>query len=484
MGWVLGGYLLYPNLFPVVSGEFHPGTLALLPLAWAVDALDRGRLKEFAIAAGLVLCCREDLALVVACLATLFALTHPGLARGAWALTVLSLAYTALFFFVVHPHYAPEQGSLEAHFGPWGSDVGEVVLYAVTNPGSVLAHVASSPKLAFLAALLLPLAGLPLLSPRWCLTASPVLAIGVLSHFPAASRVDDHYLTPALPMLFAAAIHGYRRLERRVQRQGAVGVVVIGVSLVSALALGWSHASGAPFVEDARTAWAREVVREVRPAEQVQAPDELLPHLAERALLHRAPPPDRGADLVVLSIAHRARFVGDESLTRTLEEPVVRDWLAKDGFGLVLANAGYLVFRRGADPRAGPAARYFRGESPGAGLRIAACLGVQRVERVGSAASAAVSPAARPRVRIEFAVRAPCPHDLVIRLGRGARPRRVELLFDGLLSPARLRAGDRVFSEHFLPGGFTGSTLRVGALRTSGTRPQHEDPVAATLQIE
>src|SRR5262245_33890178 len=36
-------WLLYPNLGHVASYEFHPGSLAMLPLAYALDALDRGR---------------------------------------------------------------------------------------------------------------------------------------------------------------------------------------------------------------------------------------------------------------------------------------------------------------------------------------------------------------------------------------------------------------------------------------------------------
>ena len=432
----------------------------------------------------LTLCCREDLGLVTGGIALLFGSLHREHRRAAYALAGASFFYVLIFFLILLPIYGPQEGSLNAHFGPWGSSVTEVLALLFTQPGVVMAHILSPPKVGYLLLTLLPLGLLPLFAWRWLAVTAPVFAINLLSHFPAASLVHDHYLSPAVPALFAAAIQGYAHFNRRFALSEGGGardritpatVVVVGAT-AAILQLSQAVSTDA-FVADARTEWAREAISLVEAGDQIQAPDELLPHLAERILLHRAPPPDRGGDLVIVSIAHRDRYRGDESLIRTVEEPHVLNWLAKDGFGLVGENSAYLVLRRGADPREGPASRFFIDPRVGEGARIAGCLEAVSAERIEA------GPDESSRVRVFFRALGPCPHDLVIRLGSRKRPPRVEQLFSGILSPARLQRGDWVFSDHTLPADFDGEQLRVGALRTSGTRPEHSDPLSVGLPL-
>src|SRR3990172_7380801 len=65
-GAILGAaaFVLYPNLGHVAPESFHPGTVAVLPLAWAIDALDRRDARALAWSVAGVLACREDLALL------------------------------------------------------------------------------------------------------------------------------------------------------------------------------------------------------------------------------------------------------------------------------------------------------------------------------------------------------------------------------------------------------------------------------------
>jgi hypothetical protein len=197
----------------------------------------------------------------------------------------------------------------------------------------------------------------------------------------------------------------------------------------------------------------------------------------ERELVSAAPPPDKNYAYVILDAWHRERYAHDESLLRTSEEPTVRDWLARDDYGLVLSQAPYLVFARGADPRALPAERGILRSSREAidtrGIRLTACLYLVDWARAGD------------ELLLDFRATAPCGGDMAIRIGRGERPERVDLLFDGLLSPARLEAGDRARSVHDLDEeearAFDAGELKVGLLRSSGARPAHEDPVAVSL---
>ncbi len=59
-------FALHPNLSHVLSYEFHPGTLALGPLVWTLDALDRRDARGLLWATVAVLLCREDLAAITA----------------------------------------------------------------------------------------------------------------------------------------------------------------------------------------------------------------------------------------------------------------------------------------------------------------------------------------------------------------------------------------------------------------------------------
>ena len=466
--WVLpSAYLLYPGFFPVVSGEFHPGTLALFPLSCALLSMHLKDARGLAWAAVGVACCREDLLLITGIMAAVLAWRHPPARPIAKRVCLVSVLYVGFFFFVLHPFLAPARGSLGEHFGPWGQSTFGVVLHWITHPHEVIAHVLAPKRLGYLAAVLAPLAFLPLRAGWILLPVLPVFAINLLSHFPAAIRADDHYLSPAIPFLVVAALHGFVEIRDRFR------VIAVVVALVCSVVSWVSFERFEDFRESERTELARQVIDAVNEDEQLQAPYELLPHLAERQLLHRAPPPDHGGDVVVLAVGYRERFRGNESLIRTREEPIVRNWLARPGFGPVVANREYIMLRRGSDPRGGPAARYFVAHEAGEGEMLTDCLSVVGATRLPDS----------QMVRIAFRAHGACPHDLAIRVGYGYRPRRVELLFDGVLSPAWLQEGDQLVSDHGLPDGFTGDILRLGLLRTSGTRPEHRDPVAVSVPL-
>ena len=214
----------------------------------------------------------------------------------------------------------------------------------------------------------------------------------------------------------------------------------------------------------------------IGPGVSVQVPDPLLPHLVERARVHRAPPPERGTQLVVLDVSHRRRFAGQESLLRTMEEPNVRRWLARADHRVVFAQDGLLMLERGLSPRGGLVARYFTGVAPPhSGRALTACLDVRDAQLDGQ------------QLQFEFVANGPCPGDLALRFGRDQTPDRVELLFDGLLSPLHLGRGDRVRSSYTLSTverqQMLRSDLYVGVLRSSGARPRPSDPVSIPVRL-
>jgi hypothetical protein len=87
-----------------------------------------------------------------------------------------------------------------------------------------------------------------------------------------------------------------------------------------------------------------------------------------------------------------------------------------------------------------------------------------------------------------------CPSDLALRLGlpiaraRGqAAYTRVDLPCDGLLSPAHWRTGDLIRSRHPLSDAELADIERyglwLGALRSSGARPEPLDPIAVNVTV-
>jgi hypothetical protein len=219
---------------------------------------------------------------------------------------------------------------------------------------------------------------------------------------------------------------------------------------------------------DTRSYEAARIVAQIPDGASVQAPDPLLPHLIARREIYRAPPPEHAVDFVVLDVSHRLRYARREDLLRTTEEPMVRRWLARRDFGLIHAEPNYLLFARGKNPRGGPAARYL-GDDPLArrGTALTRCLGVS---------SAWVQPQG---LLLELAVEAPCPGDLALKLVFGGQPERVDLMFDGLLSPALLR-DEQVYSWHSLQPSERRALrehgLALGVIRANGAPPEPMDP--------
>jgi uncharacterized membrane protein len=478
-------WLLYPNLSHVASYEFHPGSLGVLPMALALDALDRRKPLGFALSCAALLACRADFALATLLLGALaLQPLRPAhkLRAAAGGVMLLSLAYIVIQFTVLRPRYWPQLSSMDLHFGRWGGSPLGIVRALFTQPRLVRDHVFELRRVLYLPNLLLPLAFLPLLAPRWLLPTLPFLAINLISTFPTTLELYSHYLTPAVPMLVVAAIDGLAALSaRRPGRRVALGglVLMLGLSLLSNVRSGglpWSREYDAgAFTVDARSKQAARIIEAIPSTASVQAPDPLLPHLAERHGVFRAPPPDRTTDYVVLDVSQRGRYAQSENLLRTLEEPLARGWLARRDYGLVAAEPGLLLLARGHEPRYGLARRYLTNESANqSGITLTRCLSVL---------SAWLDPQG---LELELSAHAPCPADLALRIGSETTPTRVDLLFDGLLSPAHLR-DETVFSWHALSAveraRIVERGLRLGALRANGSPPELGDPVSIPIPL-
>ena len=208
-------WALFPAILQIGSREFHPGTLALLPLLAAYDAIDRKRFFPAVLLLFFATLCREDVALVASAAGALMFFMGKGRSR---LLGMLVMAGGLLYFLVyavaVQPLFLPPQGSIDEHFPQLGHSAPEVLRYIITHPAAVLQHLLSVDKLIYMAGLILPLCFLPLLSPKWLIPAAAPLFFNLLSSFPDASRVESHYATLIIPSLFFAALGGMEKIGR------------------------------------------------------------------------------------------------------------------------------------------------------------------------------------------------------------------------------------------------------------------------------
>jgi uncharacterized membrane protein len=475
-------WLVYPNISHVVSYEFHPGALAVLPLALALNAIDTSRKRLFAVGCVLVLLCRADFAILVAMLALTLYVSDRSSARTALSVGAVAVAYMLLQQLWLGPMFWPKRSSYDLHFGPWGGSPFGIARALLTEPQLVAAHFAAPARLWYPLSILWPLGLLPLLGARFLLPALPFIAINMISVFPTSTQMYSHYLTPAVPSLVAAAFEGLAQLRRRLNapRVPAFALsALLGLGAVAnwqLAALPWSRGfpRAALRVED-RSYEAARILAQIPDGASVQAPDALLPHLSTRREVYRAQAPEHAVDYVVLDVSHRLRYARHENLLRTIEEPLVRRWLARRDFGLIHAEPNYLLFARGENPRAGPAARYLTEDPLGSrGTALTRCLGVS---------SAWVQPQG---LLLELTVEAPCPSDLALKLVFGGQPERVDLMFDGLLSPALLR-DEQVYSWHALQPSEREALrehgLWLGVIRANGAPPERLDPRSRLVAV-
>lgn len=482
-------WLLHPVVVNLASYEFHPSALALLPLTVALDYLDRRMPRQAVIAMLFAVACREDVALVCALIGAVMAAAPKTRALG---LKVFAggLGYFALYLFVVAPHYLPRAGSLQLHYGHLGNSPAEVALSLLRHPLATLKSFVTPARALYLPRMLLPVAFLPLLKPRWLLPAMAPVAINLLSQFPTAVQVHSHYSAFVVPFVVLSAIHGAARVmvigAIHAERYGLVAALAVTAGTVhmqhragSLPGLGRHHLQAA-YTRDARANSLDAVAALLAPEQIVAGPDYLLPHIAERRELHRYQPPMRNrVDVLVLSAEHRNLHTGTQEIWRNTEEEQLRQALLQPNYGVYRVVGDYLLLRRNWEHRTYARGRYVDFE-PDSALHAAHT-------EVGASliiAGWGMTPIAHgTRVTVLVVPRETWPIDLGFELGWGPmreadqhpQPEQTYafLPFDGVFLPNEVRVGEVARTSVEVPA--TPNELRAhgvyfGARRIDGSR--------------
>jgi uncharacterized membrane protein len=347
LGFALA-YLLYPATEWMTLNEFHPVALACPLLLFAIWYLDEDRLVLFAIFAVLASLTREEIPLVIAGLGVWYALRRRQWLAGG-AIAAAGVAATLIAVQVVIPHFNHGSGStFYGRYDAVGGSAAGIVRKAFTDPGRLLSVAFDHRGAHYLLDLLLPLAGLALLAPLLLVALVPELALNLLSSVHAQSSIHFHYTAGEIPVLFAAAAIGARRLGRWT---GAAATAAVFAALAGNYLLGpiplWRFLPGGQTLQargvqvSGHDRIAAHELKLIPDTAAVSATNSLGAHLSERKRIYSFPYV-RGADWVVVD--ERKPSLGDHNDKGGL--PRIENFRQDRRFRLVASADGVLVFRR------------------------------------------------------------------------------------------------------------------------------------------
>ena len=210
---------------------FRPISFGVPLLLLAIDSLERKQYRRlFLLWIPLTLMAKEDFAAI-------FAPLGLWVAWNAWsgeksrtdlkAGLGLTLFATLYLIFVIKFAIPWFRAGADVHyaryFGELGNSPGDIARSLFTQPSAVFNRLCSLRTLIYAAVLLVPLGGLPLLSPSRLLVGVPlfgVLSLMQLSEESGSAATDvlipyHHFHAPLIPILFWAAAAGLGRLEHR-----------------------------------------------------------------------------------------------------------------------------------------------------------------------------------------------------------------------------------------------------------------------------
>jgi uncharacterized membrane protein len=341
-------YLLFPATEWLTLNEFHPVALACPLLLFAIWYLDEDRLLPFAFFAALAALTREEVPLVIAGLGIWYAIGRRRWLVGG-TIAAAGIAASAIAIQVVIPHFHGAESSFYGRYDDVGGSAAGIVRKAFTDPGRLLSVAFDHRGTHYLINLMVPIAALALLSPLLLVALLPELALNLLSSVDAQSSIHYHYVAAEIPILFAAAAIGARRLGRW---SGAAATVVVVAAVLGNYWLGpipiWRFVPGGSTFQ-AKSAHislhdriATRMLKLIPRTAPVTATNALGAHLSERKRIFSFPYL-RGATWVIVD--ERKPSLGDHNdhrrgLKRILE-------LRRDPrFRLVSSADGVLVFRR------------------------------------------------------------------------------------------------------------------------------------------
>jgi hypothetical protein len=301
----------------------------------------------------IALSAKEDVPLLVFMLGVYLLVWRRERRLGA-ATALLGLSWFVIATRVIQPHFngLPASPFLQrmAIFGP---TVEETIVNALRQPDLVFGWLARLEITAYLSGLLATGGFMPLLNPLILLIGAPILAINIFSSWDWTYSEGAHYSASLIPFVVVAAIYGTAWLARQIASRAGVpfrrtaetlAVVVLAVSLFHQWQIGLT-----PFARNYRPPvignhhrLGQEFARLIPPDASVSAQANLYPHIAHRQHAYFFPAIN-GAEYIWLDVTSPSFPIGVGELNSEIQF-----LLERGDYGVVKAQDGYLLLRRGA----------------------------------------------------------------------------------------------------------------------------------------
>ncbi len=335
-------YLLFVPLAHINLYDFHEIALAVLPLGLAVHFLDRRRWLPAAASLTIALLAKEEVAVVAAGIGVYLLLVR-GSRRAGLAVLAASLAWFALVVGAIVP--ALGQGRPYVYFveryGWLGRNPIEMAANAITHPLTVAHQLLQRPKLAFVAALLGPVLGAPLLAGWAAITLVAPLAYLLLSDYAPQFSFTTQYSAPLIPLVLITAVWGYARLAPRAR--AGYGVAILVASLGFCYLLGDLPFSRkfdpSQFQPEARYVQFETALAAIPPDASVASENNVTPHVTQRRFVYdREFEGDAGARYLVLDYAATGRDLARHQAEITAAE--------QNGYRVIATAYGLALLER------------------------------------------------------------------------------------------------------------------------------------------
>jgi uncharacterized membrane protein len=377
---IAAAYLLYPPLQFANLFDFHADAFATPLLLAAFAALFSGRIGWAVAWAALLILVKEDMALVAACFGLYAGIVHRQ-RIGIILAAVAAMAFGLLVWVVIPGWIQTPYFTLFNRWRHLGGTPLELILSPVLQPAAFFGTLLQPERLGYLALLLAPLAGLPLLAPDVLAVGVVPLASNLLSSAEGQYTIRAHYTAALTPILIVAAVVGGRRIHAWSQRTEASWNCLLG-SLVATVLVASVAFSPMPWSQDAfarkqfwnaapRGGLAR-LAGVVRPNASVSAANHLGAHFALRRALRLFPDGWDTADLVLVDVG------GPDYVGAAPSPDAFRLFLRSlvETRKLLAIEDGLAVFGRGAPSPDAVARLSGLRTGPTTGIRNAGSLGV------------------------------------------------------------------------------------------------------------
>ncbi len=223
----LAGVLLINPTYQYLTWEFfHPDALAISPMLFAYWAARQRRWGWFAVAGGLAMACKEDVALAFAVLGALMYFRGD---RRAGAITAtIAVAWFTLVTRVILPSVNGIAAFYDTFFGDFGKSPLEVAKNVALHPGKAYHTATLHDRMNYYRMMFAPVGFLCFAAPETFLIAGPMLAINILSTFPYQRELRYHYAAIVLVGIILATVEAVARLGRTPSlRRFLVGALLV-----------------------------------------------------------------------------------------------------------------------------------------------------------------------------------------------------------------------------------------------------------------